>query len=105
MVRKERKNIINFDTDLRNGLSLASIIHLYSDDSSRPLRLMKDSNLTEDDIKMNMAALRDSMVELNLNYVPPSASMANLSNLQGMLLASHLFLVMPNYTPKEVVYF
>ena len=105
MVRKERRQFINFDTELRNGLSYASILHLYSDNSARPLRLMKDQGLTEDDLRINMAALRESMVELNLNYVPSSAIISQMNNLQGMLLSAHLFLVMPYYMPKEVVEF
>ena len=105
MVRKERRPFINFDTELRNGLSYASILHLYSDNSARPLRLMKDQGLTEDDLRINMAALRESMVELNMNYVPGSSIISQMNNLQGMLLSAHLFLVMPYYMPKEVVEF
>lgn len=105
MVRKERRAFINFSTELRDGLSFASILHLYSDNSARPLRLMKDSGLNEDDIRINMAALRESMVELNLNYIPSSVNIVGMDNLQGLLFSSHLFLVMPYYMPKEAVEF
>ena len=96
---------MNFDKDLRNGLNFAAVLHQYSDNSARPLRLMNDPGLTEDDIKINMAALRDSMVELNLNYIPPSNVFCNLNNLQGMLLSAHLFLAMPYYLPKDSIEF
>lgn len=69
---------------------------------------MREMNLTvssPDDVKINMAVLRDSMVDLNLNYIPPSTVITSLSNLQGMLLSAHLFLVMPYYLPKESIEF
>jgi hypothetical protein len=80
-IRSQKKQLMNFDKDLRNGLNFAAVLHQYSDNSARPLRLMNDPGLTEDDIKINMAALRDSMVELNLNYIPPSNVFCNLNNL------------------------
>lgn len=105
MIKREKKQFIHFDSDLKNGMALACLLQLYSDNSVRPLRHMKDIVLNLEDTKMNMQAVVEGMSDLSLNYIPDVDTLSAISPIQGLLLLNHLFISLPFYIPKETVEF
>lgn len=105
MVRRDKKQIMQFDKDIKNGIAIACLMQLYSDNSVRPLRHMKDIALNIEDIKLNMQSVVEGMAELSLNYIPEVDQLAEMDSIEGVLLLTHLFISLPFYIPKESITF
>ena len=104
-IKRENRDMITFSRSLQSGLSLACLLHLYTDHSVRPLRLMKEVAITPEDITLNMSSVKEAMQEISLGMPIHSSCLEKLNQIQGLLLLSSWFLVLPFYTPKESVEF
>lgn len=89
----------------QRGLPYASLVHLYTSNSWKPMRRMKDVIIDKNEILENMIVVRETFADMQLHYVPEFEELVSIEPRESILFLTYLFNVLPNYLPKENIVF
>jgi hypothetical protein len=98
-----RLNFLNDSFDV--GTPLATLFHLYTANSVRPMRFMKEIILNRNEIYDNMKVLKETADSLGLPYSPEISEMVAMDPRELIIYISYLFNVLPNFLPRETLLF
>jgi hypothetical protein len=93
------------NSSFQTGVPFACLLHLYTANSWKPLRRMKDIILAKNEVVENMLVLHETFKDMGLHYVPEVAELVNLDPREEVLFMAYLFNALPNYMPKETIVF
>ena len=89
----------------QRGLPYASLVQLYTSNSWKPMRKMKDVIVDKNEVLENMIVLRETFTDMNLHFIPEFEELVNTDARESILFLTYLFNVLPNYLPKESIVF
>ena len=75
-VKNQKKRLVYFDKDFRNGHILASLIQLFTCNSVVPFRSMKEVAVSSEEVANNMRTVRACLGDLGFNGIPSSVELA-----------------------------
>ena len=103
--RDEIKHLSFLNGSFQNGLPYACLVHLYTANSWKPLRKMKDIILNKNEIYENMNVMLETFTDMGLHYIPEFQELANVDAREMVLFMAYLFNALPNFMPKETITF
>ena len=97
--------IVNFDTDLKNGLALGALLQLYIGNTWKKLYSLKTSINSEEDMKNNIDKIKNILREYGITPMPELFDQPKSSARDMLVYLVHLFQLLPNFLPKPTLDF
>ena len=98
----QSKRLINFSTDMKSCLSIASIIQLYAGvNCSKNLKAVKIICQTEDDFRFNAEKIISGLNDIRLQSHFVAKDIYYPSQREMILFLMHLWFNLPHYLPKS----
>lgn len=104
-VRDMKLRISPLNQMFQRGLPYASLVHLYTSNSWKPMRKMKDVIVDRNEIFENMIIVKETFADMNLHYVPEFEELVAIEPRESIMLLTYLFNILPNYLPKDTIVF
>eukprot|EP00762_Andalucia_godoyi_P000316 ANDGO_03161.mRNA.1 hypothetical protein H310_00289 len=99
------KKIINFDSDLRDGHVLFSLMESHVPTFSRKYSAFRMVCRSKEDLEHNAAIVISCMKELGLDYVPDIRDLVAPNARDMILLCWYLYQNLPSFIPKTSIDF
>jgi hypothetical protein len=89
----------------RTGLPYASLIQVYTSNSWKPMKKMRDVIINDTEAYENMNVVMETFSDMSLHYIPEFGELASVDPRESILFVSYLFNVLPSYQPKDTIVF
>lgn len=97
--------LLNFDSDMRNGLSIGSLLQVYIGNTFKKLFTLKSSINSEEDMKNNVEKVKDTLIQYGIMPQPEIFEHPKPSAREFLLYSVHLYQILPFFLPKGTLDF
>lgn len=104
-VRDDTRRLNFLSHSFQSGIPYACLVHLYTANSWKPLRRIKDTLMNKSEIYENMTALHETFSDMGLHYVPEYQELAAIDPRETVLNMAYFFNALPGYQPRETIVF